>query len=215
MGITQKDTLEGLFKRLTGPFGERGFTLLKTRKRFWKPKSEFVPIIGFTVLSRSEQSVLIRPQMAIRVEAIENIINKLVPTASWVNPKHTVTMGEELGRIAGDAHRWEALLQSDKDLDAATSTVLEAFEKQAVPLFEKFNNLQAIDDHINGNPSEPAQLCRHTQHRSQAGIVLARLLKRQDIPELIKIYGDDLKRIRLSFYEDFEKFLVALDRAPV
>jgi len=211
--MTKKEATEGILRRLATPLGKRGFSLLKTKAWFVGSDSKgFLPIFSFQLISIEQNGVEFRPQASIRVVAIETIMALAKQTPAAQN-KNSVTLGSELGRLTGDVHRWRIEVRTEAELDDAAGLLVQAVDEAETAVFTKYDNLPAIDEHLNAAPAKLAVLSPLPVPRAELGIVVARLLQRTDVPGLIDSHRAFLGTISKHDVKDFDDFLAQLDRA--
>jgi hypothetical protein len=210
--MTKKEATDDILARLVDPMEKHGFSLLKSRLRFQGPASDFRALFDVAVHDVVAGSEF-RPQVGIRAEEVENIVNRAAQTAS-ATARHSATLGEYVGVVYGEPTRWRAAVKTEDQLDGAVALMLEALTQRAVPFYEKYSNLRAIDAHVNGNPNAPALLCPADLRRAEAGVVVARLLGRVDLAELIDAHRRQLKHLYRRDVPDFEDFLTRLESEP-
>jgi hypothetical protein len=210
--MTKKEAIEGMLSRLKDPLGKRGFSLLKTRAIFVGTEDELQPIFSFQVVVIEQSGVEFRPHVSIRAEAVEAIRQQVEQTAPLA-AKNSITLGNELGRITGNVHRWRVEARSQEELDSAATGMVQTMDDGAMPFYKQYDNLKAIDEHVNTHPDKPAILCPLHVQRAEIGVIVGRLVGRADLDGLVKAHRAFLETISKHDVKEFEEFLVRLNGA--
>jgi hypothetical protein len=208
--MTKKQAKEGLVSRLAGAFEKHGFKFLKSRGVFLGQNKDFNPSFSLSEVDTGN-GVEIRPMAGLRAEQVEGIVNRAAADVDPTAAKYGATLGSEIGRISGEIDRWRPMVKTEQDFDSAAALLTEAFTERALPFYEKYSKLAAIDQHVNSDPEKPAMLCAVHMHRAQVGVVVARLLHRPDLPRLIDGHRRFLRFIDERDLPEFENFLARLE----
>jgi hypothetical protein len=154
----------------------------------------------------------IQPNVAVRIELVEQIFHQTSGFDAQ-DRKNTPTMGGSVGHfLSGSSRAYEFLLTSDSDVLPVTEQIVRTFQEFALPYFERWGSLHAVDAELNDRPSE------RTQHRSLAwfrcstGIIVAKLVGRTDYKRLAAYYSDVMARDNKGFYlKRFQSLLKSLE----
>lgn len=194
-----------------------------SRHGFSKDKGMFIRWHGkmrcdrFTLVFKdavlgNELAKSIEPHVGVRFERVEDIFHQ----TSGFEPKYqkrTPTIGTSIGlMLAGDTRAHQSIITSEVDIPRVTTEIVELFQKYALPYFDKFGSLHAIDAELNNRPT------RDTVHRvvpwlrCSTGVIVAKLVRRPDYPRLTKIYTDVMRKQDRGFYlRNFEALLKSLE----
>lgn len=81
--------------------------------------------------------------VAIRIDAVEEVVNRAVRGLLPKDQKRTATVGAELGNIAeGRQRRWT--IRSANDIPVVVGGVVHALEDVGLPYLEHYSNLEAM-----------------------------------------------------------------------
>lgn len=90
---------------------------------------------------------------------------------------------------------------------------MKVLHEFAIPYFNKFASVYAIDAELNSRPTERTPNRGFPWLRCSTGIILAKLVGRPDYDTFVKIYSDVLTRSNEGFYlKRFEALLDSLRR---
>lgn len=78
----------------------------------------------------------------------------------------------------------------------------------AVPYFETYDSLEAIDKALNEHPEEPCVHMLNERGRCSRGLVVAKLVKRPNYDELLRIYDEKVLRLGPVTYKKYFRPLV-------
>ena len=122
-------------------------------------------------------------------------------------------MGGSVGSFVGRSNRsCEFLLESDREIDAVAEGIVRIFEEFALPYFEKFSSLDAIDAELNRSPQEATPNRVAPWLRCATGVIVAKLVGRPNYPELVAVYSEILSRSDKGFYlKRFQALLKTLE----
>jgi hypothetical protein len=154
----------------------------------------------------------IQPNVAVRLEQVEEIFHR----TSGFEPqyqKDTPTMGGSVGHfLKGSGRACEFLLTSNSDVAPVAEQVTRVFEEFAIPYFERWASLTAIDAELNDKPLEPTLQRSLAWFRCSTGIIVAKLVGRSDYEQLAKLYSDVMARDNKGFYlKRFQALLKSLE----
>ncbi|MGH7953764.1 MAG: hypothetical protein ACREFE_17845, partial [Limisphaerales bacterium] len=81
--------------------------------------------------------------VALRIDAVENLINEDNNLLSNAEKLQTATIGCELGNLSeGQQKRWN--IASDNDVELVAESIHDALASVAIPYIERYSNLQEI-----------------------------------------------------------------------
>jgi hypothetical protein len=156
----------------------------------------------------------IQPNIGLRFDRVESIFHQ----TSGFEPKYqkdTCTVGAPAGVImGGTARTCEFIIESDADLAPASKNVMQIFREIAIPYYTRWSILQEIDAALNNNPSERASYLRGggAWFRCSTGLIVAKLVKRQNYDQLVALYSDAMAKDNSGFYlKHFQALVESLD----
>jgi hypothetical protein len=142
----------------------------------------------------------VQPNVGVRIDLVEEIFHQ----TSGFEPKFrdgTSTMGNSVGSLIGKSSRdCEFLVETDADVPAVTEKVIEVFRDFAIPYFNKWRSLQAIDAELNDDPASKTKHRGLAWFRCSTGLIVARLLGRTDYEKLAEIYTEIMTKDNKGFY---------------
>jgi hypothetical protein len=142
----------------------------------------------------------VKPSLSVRFDEAERLFHK----TSGFEPKYqggTPTVGIDL------IH--DLRFVTPGDIHSVAARLMSIFEEEALPYFDQFPNMAAVDSAINDKPTEP---CIHRVlpwFRCSTGIIAAKLTHRTNLDELIGIYRRVLTSDNNGYYLPMFNALVA------
>lgn len=151
----------------------------------------------------------ITADVAVRFNALEEMVNKYEGFISERERKQTCSLGAELGNIAGTGQmRWRVATVGD--LDSAATGIVEAFEKIGVPYLQSASTMQSAYELL----SSPGKAWLHNPlplTRAKRVVALAKLLgKDEDVPLRIAENMALLESDRTKGSAEFRRFLLQM-----
>jgi len=140
-----KDLQDGFFAALARRMVEHGFES-RAREQSFTRKTPFGRQTFHVSFIRHAHDCDVTADVAIRIDALEDLLNEWNGTLSKSERKQTHSMGAELGNISeGRQRRWS--LASEDDIPEAVPSVMALFESVGLPYLERYSNLeQALAD---------------------------------------------------------------------
>jgi hypothetical protein len=188
-----------IFDAVDSRISQYGFTLKRSKERFER-KRDGIRDLFQLVCPNDIPGYRIHPDVGMRFEIVEEIFHK---TSGW-NPKYqkdTPTIGAGVGHIIADDNRkCEFRLKTEEDVPPVADKLADVFRNFALPYYEKFSSLQAIDAEFNNSPTERTRNRSGGWLRCSTGIIVARLVGRPDYDELAKIYTRVMEQVDGGFY---------------
>jgi hypothetical protein len=92
-------------------------------------------------------------------------------------------------------------------LATATARIMAIFREKAVPYFAQFNSLAAVDSAINDQPSADCVDRDTTLLRCSTGLIVAKLVGRDNYDELVSIYREVVRSKASHFLPQLELLL--------
>ena len=212
MGIVVDTGLKtAFFKSLHPELAKHGFSLKAAKDSFVRRRAEVTDLFQLVCLD-GKRGYRIQPNTGVRIERIEELFHK----TSGFEPKYqkdTATMGNSVGIfLDGDSRSCEFLLESGSDVASVTEKIMGVFRENALPYFERWGSLQAIDAELNDKPAERTPHRALAWFRCSTGITVARLLGRPDYEQLAAFYTEVMTRDNKGFYlKRFQALLRSLE----
>jgi hypothetical protein len=173
----------------------------------FNPKNDrFIRIRGdisdsFLLVSRDgKPGIRIQPSVGIRFEQVEKIFHKTSGFESKYQ-NDTPTMGNSVGEYLNKSGRsCEFLIVTSDQVTDISDIILEIFRGFAIPYYERWGNLVAIDAEINGNPEINSPHRPLPWYRCTTGLIVARLVGRSNYGELVAAYANIMTQNNKGFY---------------
>jgi hypothetical protein len=198
-----------LFESLRQQLVGYDFKLNARNDNFLRLHDGFTDIFQITCLD-GKPGYRIRPGVGVRIERVEEIFHQ----TSGIERKYrkgTPTMGAPVGALLGenDPRSCDLLLDSYSEVASVTEKIMGVFCEHALPYFEHWGSLQAIDAELNDNPGERRVHWALAWLRCSTGIIVAKLLGRPDYEQLAAFYTEVMTRDNKGFY--LKRFLALLE----
>jgi hypothetical protein len=199
--------LESLQKSLS----DDGFILKAPKDSFIRRRGGVTDIFQMVCLD-GNPGLRIQPNVAVRIERVEDIFHQTSGFAAR-DQKDTPTLGGAIGNITKNDNRaCEFLLASPTEVAFVAEQVMRVFHDFALPYFERFGTLSAIDAELNTRPTERTPNRVAPWLRCATGIIVARLVGRSDYRQLIETYSDVMTHSDKGFYlKRFRALVQSLD----
>ncbi|MCF2490773.1 hypothetical protein [Dyadobacter sp. CY347] len=140
----------------------------------------------------------IKSSLLIRFDTIENLFHQISDFEKKYQ-KGTPTVGtsiEDLERLSSNSLSFQ--LSNESQINAIVSDLFELFKNVAIPFFEAYNDLQALDEKLNSNPMDTS--LTGDIFKGMKALIIAKLVKRENYDELDKIYHSYYKYFANGFY---------------
>lgn len=210
-GETTAPLKAALFESVGQRLAEAGFKLDAVRDNFVRRRDGITDILQLTCLE-AKLGYRVQPGMAVRIERVEDIFHQ----TSGFEPKYrqdTPTMGTRMSSILSEGSRLcEFSLESKSEISSVTENILHVFRKVALPYFERWGSLVAIDAELNDKPGERTRHRALAWFRCSTGIIVAKLVGRLDYEQLAAFYTDVMTQDNKGFYLNrFQSLLKSLE----
>lgn len=135
-----KDLQDGFLAALARRMAEHGFES-RSRDQAFVRKTPFGQQTFHVSFIKHAHDCDVTADVAIRIDALEDLLNERNEALSKSEKKKTHSMGAELGNISeGQQRRWT--LASEDDIPEAVSSTMALFESVGLPYLEKYSNLE-------------------------------------------------------------------------
>ena len=181
------------------------FTHQPVHQTFWKSVSVGAWVVHVSVI-KHESDLDLTMDVAVRVDAVENCINRWNTGLTAADKRRTVTVGAELGNIVDGRNRRWTIAAPSACTDVAEGMV-EEFEKFGVPYLTRMSNLEAMLDSIAS--IDRSSWLHSPIHgvRGKKAVALALVLGKRDLAlELVERFTAVLEAQRDFGLESFTTF---------
>lgn len=210
-----KQLIENVLACLDRDLRPLGFECTKGEHSFFRRRNGRRERFHFAVIKYPGE-VRLHPTLGIRFDKVESIFHR---TSGFEPQFHgTDTVGLHLRNVRGP-NGYEIQLHSEFDVPSVVRRLMEIFHADAEPYYAKYSTLEAIDRSLNERPRERTVHSILPRQRCSAGVIVAKLLGRDDYEELVSIYRETLQQEAKGFYlprfEALVQDLETLDIAQV
>jgi hypothetical protein len=206
-----KRSLEAaLFDSLRSRLTSYGFTFNAKKNTFLRPHEGVVDQFQIVCLDASP-GLRIQPNVGVRFDRVENIFHQ----TSGFDRKYqadTPSIGGTIGSIyKGDTFACGCIIEKPPDISESTEYIMRLFQDFALAYFDRFSSLAAIDAELNDHPTQPTHNRPAAWLRCSTGVIVAKLVGRPNLTELIDVYTDVMTRMDKGFYlKRFESLVRSL-----
>jgi hypothetical protein len=147
--------------------------------------------------------------MLIRYHFVEDIYHK----ASYYEAKYhktTPTIGISIEKFINDGKDYRCYLNSEDDIDICVNYIKTLFIKIAVPFYEKYDNLENLEEAI--NIENGASLFSGLKYEGNVGLILAKIVQNPNYDLLLEKYHKYYENLNDGFYlPEFKMLVKVLD----
>jgi hypothetical protein len=190
---------KAIFDAVESRLSSSGFELKRTKDSFQRSRDGITDLFQLVCLN-DVPGYRVQPNVGIRIEIVEQIFHK---TSGWdpKSQKDTPTIGAGIGNImAGDNRKCEFRVKTEADASPAAEKIENVFREFALPYYQKYGSLQAIDAELNSHPQERTPHRGYGWLRCSTGIIVARLVGRPNYEALAEIYTKVITEVDRGFY---------------
>jgi hypothetical protein len=188
-----------IFAAISPELTSHGFLLKLAKDRFVRRRGEVSDFFQLVCLD-GKPGYRIQPNVGVRLEQVEHIFHQ----ASGIESKYqkdTPTMGSSIGMLlTGDSRSCEFLVESGSDVAMMAGQIVGTFHEFAMPYYERWGSLIAIDAELNSKPSERSHHRPLAWQRCSTAIIAAKLVGRPDYDQLAGFYTEVMKRDNKGFH---------------
>lgn len=209
MNIKKEKSLKlQLFEEIHNNIKNRGFKLNVTKGMYTHQPTKGVTELFMLVCPHGATGWRVHPDVGIRFDVVEDIFHQ-VSGYEKKYQKGTPTIGTGVGNLLfGDNRKCEFLLASASDLSSVADNIEKVFCSVALPYYQEFGSIYAVDALLNSNPRESSRQ-RPVWERYATGLIVAKLTKRTNYDELVSIYKEILTTLNNGFY--LKKLLLLIE----
>jgi hypothetical protein len=207
--MTNYELKEALLSKINNELVKYNFKLKKSLNEFTEINKDGWHKFQLIFLVR-ENGWEINLGMLIRKNMVEDIYHK----ASYFEPKYhktTPTIGITVENYINDGSECRFDLTEEKDIEICFTGIIKLFKKIALPFFDKYEDIEAIEKAI--NVKEGDSIFSGIKYEGNMGIILAKLVNNPDYnffkQKYLKYYSENYD----GFYlEEFENILKILEK---
>jgi len=193
--VTQREFLKSaVLKGLEGKLAIYGFKLNKSLPGFRKKTIFFWQDFHLVFLVRDE-GWEIKQGLLVRFNIVEDIYHQI----SGFEKKYqtgTPTIGVPVEELKKD---WEDLdLYEESQIDYIEKKIFDLFISIAIPFYDKYNDIKAVDKSLNEAPEETS--LTGSISKGTTSLIIAKLLDREDFARLEQIYQTYYENFANGFY---------------
>lgn len=213
MSLKIKDVYSPLMEGIAIPLINFGFAFDRKKKYFIRDKAGFEQILDLIFDKDEEGHVLVEPFLRIKSKLLEDIYHKIAIKDKQYFAS-TRTLGNSLGRIIEHIEsgtqidtgtRMRYLIENMDDVSTLIQVIPNRFSEYALPYFEKYSSLKAVDQLLNVNTSEISIHQPLYPMRACIGIIAAKLNNNPKYNELVVVYENELEEAKSTYKEEFRK----------
>ena len=176
-----------LMRSLEADLKVHGFTLKLAREVFLRKWADRTDRFRLVFLD-GKPGYDVQIDIAVRFERVEEIFHRSsgFPAKSQ---KNTPTVVANVGELmAKDFRAYRSRIISEGDIPSAAQEIVEVFRGIALPYYDKFGSLSAVDHELNERPFERTPNRGTPWLRCSAGIIVAKLVNRPNFTDLEACY---------------------------
>lgn len=196
-GIAKRELLKKLGERIAW----LGFNPKVSGQSFYCPSTEGRWALHVSFIPHQTDFDL-TTDVAIRMNAVENLVNEYDTKLKPVEKRQSVTLGGEIGNLSqGRPLRWT--VADLNDIPAVSDQMTSAFERVGLPFFRAYSDLQAVHRVLVSSNSRDTLLCPILGPRAMRAVASAYLLgKTTDITALVRRFEAKLIEKQDLYLED-------------
>jgi hypothetical protein len=158
---------------------------------------------------RHETDFDVTADVAVRVDAVEELVNASTPYLPAKIKNTTATVGADLGNLdTGAQRRWT--IADKADIEAVASAIVSDFLRIGIPYFDRFHDLDTLFSMLRRNDQEAWLHCAIHHARCMRAVALAVVLKRREVRSLIEAEAAFLSKRNDFGLAEFEQFASAV-----
>lgn len=183
----------------------KGFVFDIASSSFVK-QSEDIRFMFQVAMAERHGSLTCSLDVGVRSDRVEEILHRTSEfgPADGVN---TATLGVNIKLLTQSA-AFDICVADESHIAEACQKITRAFYDVAVPYFADFGSLDGVDAALNSNPSARCVHMINERARCSRGLIVAKLLRRQDYETLLGIYDNSVRGAGMLTYEKYFRPLV-------
>ena len=210
--IKGKDLKNKLISDLNNEFSKLGFQFEKTQEWFRKNHDDISHFYKLDFYTTSG-GYRVQPVLCVRSEKLHLMYHK-ISGIKQADQKYHSAINTTVWRLYRNRSDGEFILTSEMELKSVGQSILNIFNKTALPFFDQCSSIADIDRMFNTNPDE--QLSRQYNlndfPRCCYATIAAKIVENPNYSDLVQAYRSFLKTYRKGkFLDQYEKLLLILD----
>jgi hypothetical protein len=197
----QKQLLQAVGNRIS----KLGFSQRPVGQSFYRPARAGRAALHLGFINRLTDFD-VTADVAVRIDAVEDLVNSDAPGLSAKEKGRTFTLGAELGNL-GDGRQRRWTVSNINHVDSVARGIVEYFESVGVPFIERCSNLEAVLYVLAGHDKEAWLYAPIHGHRCKTVAALARILGDADRFDRVVMNCEEFLRSRndpdLSTFQAF------------
>ncbi|MEO0896269.1 MAG: hypothetical protein AAFY71_07725 [Bacteroidota bacterium] len=171
---------------------KEGYELLEAKKQFRKEDETGFQNVILSV-SPYDDLVMIEFHFGIRIHAVEDMVGSFTRSLKgWRPDAHTIIISQ--GKLLDKAY-WRFEAKSIRDLDEIVLAFQQMWSGKISLFLNQYFRLEGIHELLNLDPKSPSKYLPNQGHRYLRGLVVARLLQKENFEELVKIYSHQMAEL--------------------
>ncbi len=189
MAVKHFETI--LYEKLEPFFRNYDFVLLAEKKQFRKNTPTGFQNVIFTATAYQDE-IWLEVNIGCRSHQVEQIAQQFLGNTRdyWADSN---TLVISIGKF-NDAKYFRYKIFNENDLEDTCEAIKEFLENTGFPFLNKSDNLKAINNIFNLQPSSPCKYLYNQTHRSYKGIITARLTNDERFLDLSNTHRNVLRR---------------------
>jgi len=205
--MSMAEIKKSLLRALAEELQRSGYRFKSARRSFERP-TEYGKVSFHLAFINHAGDFDITADVAIRFDALEDLLNAHRPYLSDKEKKGTFSMGTELGNwIEGRQKRWR--VRTESDVAPVVAAIFETFRQHGEPYLEEYSDPEAAYAVLS---SDEETASRHSSTRELTAlrsVGLAKILGKPDIPDLIEKHRERIERKHDRGLANFLTFAMA------
>lgn len=182
--MLKSELLSHLEEELTPRLSPHGFQFVKAQEAYTRTRDGVSNFFYLGITSMKGLFMLIDPSAGIRFDRVERIFHEVSGMKGRDAKESWTLWGSWRNTIRDPKIRGMFRVEGSSDISAAVKWVESDFLEFAIPMFEKFTTLEALDSLFNSTPSSDAGYAGNSDNKATRGIITAAILRRNDFDRL-------------------------------
>ena len=207
-----------LFDGLELSFSKYGFILNNKNREFSRSENGITQIIDF-FFYKKDKHIEVKPEIRIRVEAIEKIYRAVSDTDG--RPYKTIgnhlfeilryiDKGEEIDNGNDIIYNW--IIEDSEHIQKLIEVIPIYLEETILPYFQENSSVDRVDKLLNKYPHDISIHNPLYPLRANLAIIAAKLNGNREYENLLKIYHEELEEAEQTYKRDFDKLKIVLSQ---
>lgn len=180
---------QSIYKLLQPLFQAQGYELIAAKKQFRKRTRNGFRSVIFSISGKADEQIL-DIYFGLRFDVIENLVQQFLCGPAQ-DEKESNTILVSLNRLK-EPPLQRFIITDTSSLHDACKEISEFMQDKGFRFLQAFDRLRRVDAKINRRPQAPSPYMYNQIHRCFKGVVIARILQRNDFEMLTTIYRNYL-----------------------